>query len=246
MKIVEYGKENKEVILFLHGGGLSWWDHKAEALALADRFHVVLPVLDGHADSDEAFAGIEENAERLLSFIDEEYGGHVLCIGGLSLGGQILVEMLRRRKDICRYAVIESASVIPDRLTNALIGLSFSMSYGLIKRRWFARLQAAYLRIPDELFEEYYRDSSKIGKDDLIAFLKASTSYEIGRNLIETSADLRIVVGSKEQKKMIASAKLLKEVFPESRLEIKDGLQHGEYSIVHPDLYVSELLRMIK
>ncbi len=246
MKIIEYGKENKEVILFLHGGGLSWWDHKAEALVLADRYHVVLPVLDGHADSDEAFVSIQENAIRLLSFIDEEYGGHVLCIGGLSLGGQILVEMLRRREDICRYAVIESASVIPDRLTDALIGLSFSMSYSLIKRRWFARLQAAYLRIPDELFEEYYRDSSKIKRDDLIAFLKASTSYEIGRSVQKTSADLRIVVGSKEQKRMIASAKLLKKVFPKSRLEIKDGLQHGEYSIVHPDLYVSELLQMIK
>ncbi|MCR4632936.1 MAG: alpha/beta hydrolase [Erysipelotrichaceae bacterium] len=246
MKIIEFGKENKEVILFLHGGGLSWWDHKAEALALADRFHVVLPVLDGHADSDEAFVSIQENAVRLLSFIDKEYGGHVLCIGGLSLGAQILVEMLRRRGDICRYAIIESASVIPDRLTDALIGPAFSMSYGLIRKRWFAKLQAAYLRIPEELFEEYYRDTSKIKKEDMIAFLKASASYAVGRSVQKTSADLRIVVGSKEQKKMIGSAKLLQEVFPKSCLEIREGLHHGEYSIVHPDLYVNDLLRMIK
>ena len=25
MKIVEYGKQNRDVIMLLHGGGLSWW-----------------------------------------------------------------------------------------------------------------------------------------------------------------------------------------------------------------------------
>ena len=91
MKIVEYGKQNQEVILLLHGGGLSWWNYRSEAELLSDRYHVVLPILDGHADSDEDFEGIEENAARMISHIDREYGGSVLFIGGLSLGAQILV-----------------------------------------------------------------------------------------------------------------------------------------------------------
>ncbi len=59
MKIIEYGKQNSEIIILLHGGGLSWWNYRSEAQLLDDRYHVVLPILDGHADSDADFISIE-------------------------------------------------------------------------------------------------------------------------------------------------------------------------------------------
>ena len=31
MKIIEYGKHNENIIVLLHGGGLSWWNYQAEA-----------------------------------------------------------------------------------------------------------------------------------------------------------------------------------------------------------------------
>ena len=49
----------------------------------------------------------EDNAAEIISFIDKNFGGSVLLIGGLSLGGQILLEMLSRRKDLCRFAMVE-------------------------------------------------------------------------------------------------------------------------------------------
>ena len=52
MNIIEYGKQNSDIIMLLHGGGLSWWNYRAEAELLGDRYHVVLPFLDGHAESD--------------------------------------------------------------------------------------------------------------------------------------------------------------------------------------------------
>ena len=52
MNVIEYGKQNSDIIILLHGGGLSWWNYRAEAELLSDRYHVVLPILDGHADSD--------------------------------------------------------------------------------------------------------------------------------------------------------------------------------------------------
>ena len=58
-------------------------------------------------------------------------------------------------------------------------------------------------------------------------------------------AEIRIVVGGKEQKAMIQSAKLLHEMLRKSVLEIKEGLYHGEYSINHPEQYVAELRKSI-
>ena len=245
MKIVEYGKQNQGVILLLHGGGLSWWNYRSEAELLSDRYHVVLPILDGHADSDEDFEGIEENATRMISHIDREYGGSVLFIGGLSLGAQILVEMLSQRKDICRYAMIESASVIPSRMTNALIGPMLSSSFSLIRKQWFAGIQFDSLHIRDDLFEDYFRDTVKISKENMIAFLKANTAYGLKPALQECRARVRIIVGGKEQKSMQRSAGQLRDMIPESVLEVKEGLYHGEFSLNHPEQYAAELCEMI-
>lgn len=245
MKVVEVGQENQEVIVLLHGGGLSWWQYQAQMDLLCENYHVVLPILDGHAGSDADFTSIEDNAKRLLDYIDKTYGGSVFLIAGLSLGGQILLEMLALRKDICQYAIVESAAIIPDKLTAGLVAPLFSMSFPLIKKKWFAKMQFRFLGIRADLFEHYYEDTVKLSKQNLIAFTKASSLYQVKKNLKNSLARVRIIVGEKETKKMHASARYLHDLLPDSRLEIKAGLAHGQYAINQPDLYVKELFESL-
>ena len=239
--MIEFGQQNSDVVMLLHGGGLSWWNYREVAKKLAEQYHVVVPVLDGHADSDAPFTTIEENAARLISYIDAHFGGQVLAIAGLSLGGQIAVEILSRRPEICQYALIESALVKPMKLTHALIGPTFGVSYGLIKQKWFAKLQADYLGIPKALFDDYYQDTCKISKADMVAFLKANSLYTIKPSLSETEAKVKIVAGSKEQRSIRDSAVLLNRAIPGSSMEILSGLRHGDLSINHPQSYVRML-----
>ena len=245
MTVEEFGQHNSEVIVLLHGGGLSWWNYREVAKPLAQQYHVVLPVLDGHADSDVSFTTIEENASRLISYIDSYFGGQILAIGGLSLGGQVAVEMLSQRPDLCRYALLESTLVKPMKLTAALIGPTFGMSFGFIKRKWFAKLQAGYLGIPRTLFDDYFRDTCKIRKADMIAFLKANSLYTIKPSLSEVKAKVKIVAGSREQKNIRDSAKLLQSAIPGSSMEILSGLRHGDLSINHPQSYGQMLIDWI-
>ena len=238
MTVVEFGQQNKETILLLHGGGLSWWNYREAAKLLEEDYHVLLPVLDGHAGSDAPFSTIENNASRLISYIDAHFGGQITVLCGLSLCGQIALEMMSQRPDICRFALIESALVKPMRLTGALIAPSFGISYGLIKQRWFSKLQAAYLGIPRELFEDYYRDTCAITKDDMIAFLKANCAYEMNPDLRKTSAAVCVVAGAREQRNILDSAKLLNRMIPGSKIEILPGLRHGDLSINNPAQYV--------
>ena len=243
--MIEFGKQNPDVVMLLHGGGLSWWNYREVAALLAKRYHVVLPVLDGHGDSDAPFTTIEDNAARLISYIDAHFGGQVLAIGGLSLGGQIAVEMLSQRPDICRYALIESTLVKPMKLTASLIGPTFGMSYGLIKQKWFAKLQADYLGIPKALFDDYYRDTCAIRKADMIAFLKTNSMYTIKPSLSETTAKVKIVAGSREQKSIRNSAKILHKAIPGSSMEILPGLRHGDLSLNNPEQYAKILTNWI-
>ena len=245
MRYVEYGNQNPETVILLHGGGLSWWTFRDVAQLLSDRFHVVLPILDGHADSDAPFTSIEDTAAKIISHIDEHFGGKVLAVGGLSLGGQIAVEMLTQRSDICRFALLESALVKPSKLTHTLIKPTFGMSYGLIKQKWFAKLQAAYLGIPRKLFDDYYQDTCKISKEDIIAFLQSNSAYSINPALRNTQAKVHIVFGSKEQASIRASGKLLNRMLLDSTLEVLPEYRHGELSLNHPEQYSQMLLTLI-
>ena len=246
MQYVEYGAHNSQTVILLHGGGLSWWNYREVTQLLADKYHVVLPILDGHADSDAPFNSIEDTAAKIISHIDEHFGGKVLAVGGLSLGGQIAVEMLTQRSDICRFALLESALVNPSKLTHTLIKPTFGMSYGLIKQKWFAKLQAAYLGIPQKLFDDYYRDTCKITKEDMIAFLQSNSVYSIKPALRNTQAKVHIVFGSKEQSSIRTSGKLLNHTILGSTLEILPGYSHGDLSLNHPQAYAQMLLTMIR
>jgi len=246
VRFQEYGTEQKECILLLHGGGLSWWNYREAAELLQKEYHIIVPILDGHAGSDRPFTTIEENAAEIISFIDEHMNGSVLLIGGLSLGGQILLEMLSQRKDICSYALVESASVIPSKLTNVLISPTFGASYGLIRNRSFARMQFRSLHMKNELFEEYYRDTCRIRKQDMIAFLKASTSYTLKDAFSDSSAEIHVYVGEKETGSIRRSAETICRVDPACRLHRMSGFRHGEFSINHADRYADTIRQIIQ
>ena len=246
MKFQEYGPKHKDTVLLLHGGGLSWWNYREAAALLGEDYHVILPILDGHAGSDRPFTTIEENASGIISFIDERLGGSVLLIGGLSLGGQILLEMLSQRKDLCACALVESAAVLPSKLTNALIAPAFGSSYGLIKNRGFARLQFQSLHMKPELFEDYYRDTCRIKKQDMIAFLKANTSYALKDAFRESSADIHVYVGERETRGILRSAEAICQMRPSCSLHRLHGLKHGEFSINHADQYADAVRKIIR
>ncbi len=242
MNYVEYGKEHKDTIVLLHGGGLSWWNYREAAEKLSSQFHIVLPILDGHAKSDSDFTSIEENAARIISYIVEHLGGSVLLIGGLSLGGQTALEMLSQKKDICKYALIESALVVPSKFTYAMIKPAFGGCYGLIKRRWFSELQFKSLKIKQELFEDYFRDTCDISKSNMIAFLEANALYHIKPSISDCSAKAYVFVGEKENKAMRKSAKIIHEKLNGSLLQVLPKMYHGEFSINHSDDYVNKIL----
>ena len=246
MKFIEYGKENSRVVMLLHGGGLGQWSVRAIAERLRSDFHVVIPTLDGHGGADSPFLGIRENAERVIRYIDEKHGGRVAFVGGLSLGGQVLCEMLSARGDICDAALIESASAIPSpRWISSLMKPTMDMSYSLISQRWFAKWQFKYLRIREDLFDEYYEDTVRIAKDDMTAFLKSSIEYSLNSSISKAKAKVTVVVGEKENREIRRSAELIYRTVPGSELVIVDGLYHGEFSIKRYEEYVAMVKKML-
>ena len=231
MNYVEYGKENKNIILLLHGGGLSWWNYEEAAKWLQKDYHIILPILDGHAKSNRSFTTIEDNASEMIEFIDAQFGGQVFLIGGLSLGAQIALEILSQRSNICKYAIIESALVIPSKFTHSMIKPAFGSCYGLIKCQWFSKLQFKSLKIKSDLFDCYFRDTCAISKKEMIAFLQANALYSLKESIKNCTAKVYICVGGKENHAIQKSARIIHQALPESLMKVLPELYHGEFSI---------------
>ena len=241
MEYREFGAGQKDAVILLHGGGLSWWNYRKEADLLSGRFRVILPVLDGHAGSGQPFTSIEDCAARIIAFIDQRLDGQAFLIGGLSLGGQVLLERLSQRGDICRHALAESAMAVPSTLTAALIGPSLACSFGLIQSRRFARLQFRSLHMPPDLFEDYYRDTCAISRQDMAAFLSASMSYRLKESFGACRAQVHVFAGEKETRGILRSARLIHEKAPGSELTVLPGRYHGGFSLWQPEAYARRI-----
>ena len=82
MNVIEYGKQNSDIIMLLHGGGLSWWNFRTEAELLSGRYHVVLPILDGHAESDHDFQALRKMQAGSSLLLTENMGARCCSSAG--------------------------------------------------------------------------------------------------------------------------------------------------------------------
>lgn len=239
MLFIENENKSLPAIILLHGGGLSWWSLKPIILQLREKFHIVTSIIDGHGeDGNETFISIDDSAKKLINYIDNQHNGKVYAIGGLSIGAQIVTEALSLRNNIADYAIIESALVYPIKGATSLTAPAYKIFYGLITKRWFSKLQARTLCVPENMFEQYYDDSLKITKQSLINISLSNGNYDLKSTISETKAKVLIIVGQKEISIMRKSSKRLHEAIIGSELHIAPNMGHGEISLLHSEKYV--------
>ena len=106
-------------------------------------------------------------------------------------------------------------------------------------------MQFKSLKIREDLFSEYYRDTCKIGKEDMIAFMEANSKYKIKDSLQNTKAKVLVVVGDKERPIMKKSASIIHQKINESRMEVLPNYYHGDFSINNPQQYVIAINELI-
>lgn len=235
----ELNQDNKPIVIWLHGGGLSDWSLRGIINQLKEDYCVITPILDGHGeDGEETFLSIGDSSEKLINYIDSFCGGRVFLIGGLSLGAQIVTEVLSRREEIAEYAVIESALVYSMKNMTACMAPFYTLFYGLIHKKWFSKMQAKSLCLPSEQFELYYEDSRKMSKQSLINITKSNGDFQLKEEIARTKSKVLIIVGGKEIGIMKKSAKRLNNVITKSKLHLAVGMKHGEFSIVYPEDYI--------
>lgn len=79
MNFHEFGDPQKPSIMLIHGGGNAWWNYLRQARALSDRYHVILPTMDGHGEEYATpYVSTEDTADKLMDYISQNCGGRLL------------------------------------------------------------------------------------------------------------------------------------------------------------------------
>lgn len=127
MKYHEFGDQNSPHIMMIHGGGNSWWNYLRQARILSNRYHVILPTMDGHGEEyAEKYISTEDTADKIMAYIDEKCNGQLFALCGVSLGGQIVMELLSRKPDLTKKRLSMEASVIQSLLWRVAVWYLFA------------------------------------------------------------------------------------------------------------------------
>jgi len=240
-----FGKKENPAMIILHGGGLSQWAVMPIVNILSKEYYIITPIIDGHGeDGDTTFISINDSAGKIIRYIDENHGGKVLAICGLSIGAQISLEVLASRSDICSFSVIESALIVPLKYPSVMTSMT-GLAYPLIKKKWYSDLQAKTLLLPEEMHDTYYRDSCKITKKSLKNIIYSNSTFELSDNIKKTKSKTLIIVGGKELGIMKKSAERLGDLISSSEVIKIPRYGHGELSQLHPEDYCEYLLKLI-
>ena len=140
---VEHGPRQGETIIFLHGGNMAGWTWDSQVEAMPDR-HLLTPDLPGYGRNthERMGPGIAEAADRMAELIRSHSIGGQAHIVGLSLGGFVAIELIRRHPALAYTCTISGSPLLGYTWwERTVIGAQVPLWH----RRWYWIAQSARL-----------------------------------------------------------------------------------------------------
>ena len=255
MKFHEFGNKNLPPILLIHGGGSSWWNYLRQARILSEEYRVILPTLNGHGEEYQLdYVSTEDSALEILDYIKANCGGKLFAIGGVSLGGQIAMELLSLDSEIAEKAIIDGSLCIPQpRLAKISIFL-VSLFGKLMFNKFSCKLQLSMmnklypkLAYPEEIKAYYLEDLPRTPIKTLVTIYKTYMGHYKLKDMISASkAQVLYIYGEKELNCVKESAKLFHQLHSNTILYEAKGYNHGYLSAYLPYEWIDLVVPFLK
>ena len=239
----EFGDKDLPSILLIHGGGSSWWNYLRQARIISKKYRVILPTLNGHGEEYQLdYVSTEDSALEILDYIKANCGGKLFAIGGVSLGGQIAMELLSLDSEIAEKAIIDGSLCIPQpRLTKISIFL-VSLFGKMMFSKFSCKLQLSMMKklaYPEEIKAYYLEDLPRTPVKTMVTIYKTYMGrYKLKGMISASKAQVLYIYGEKELNCVKASAKLFQQLHPNTILYEAKGYNHGYLSAYLPQEWI--------
>ena len=250
MKYFEFGRENEELMVLLHGGGTSYLGVLPVAKKIAERYHVVLPAYDGFnpSEPETEFRSVAYEARCLEDYIITNYGGKVDILYGLSFGCRTLMQVLEDKRlhitttiadgmSLADYPEIKS-DILKEIYLFFFTGIFFVIMgrAGKLRKRFLAKITGRSFEEADRIL--YTRASWKSWKNQDRCLIGKKTDYSVFRD-----TDMHIWYGIKGtvDKKLSANLDELKEKGYPFTCKIFEEMGHGGLVGENTEQFVKEV-----
>lgn len=248
MKFHEFGDKKNPHIMLIHGGGNAWWNYLRQARALSERYHVILPTMDGHGEEYAIpYVSTEATVDKLMDFINENCGGRLFALCGVSLGGQIVIELLSRKPDLVKKAIIDGSICYPTPNMARFCILTFKLTFKFLFSEKACKKQLALMPkmlpekmlYPKELQDYYMKEMPLQPKETMVSVYRTYMYYHLKESLRYTKAQVMYWYGEKEMKCVKKSAQLFQSYVPNCEIYEAKGYNHGYLALYLPDEWLT-------
>jgi pimeloyl-ACP methyl ester carboxylesterase len=222
--MVESGNPQGKPLILLHGGAGGVWTLQETASHL-DEFHVFIPELPEHGSSagSPPFS-IQGASRQILAAVKACCGDTPLHVFGLSVGGQIALEMLSLDSSAFSSAIISSALIVP--VPGYRLGiyspLAMSLVYWLAvfpwKRcdPWIHWTMQTSSGIAAEHFEPYRATFRSLTPGGWTRAMSGYYAYRLPAGLEQARLPVLLIAGDRERSDAQPTNRILRRVLPQS------------------------------
>jgi pimeloyl-ACP methyl ester carboxylesterase len=242
--IKETGQENPETIIFLHGGGMAGWIWDEQVKAFQD-YHCLIPDLPEHGQSAETKPfTIACAAEMVVDLIRTRAHNEKAHLVGLSLGAQIIVQILATHPEAVDHALISGTLIrgIPHReVLLKLLDYTFKVYEPVKDTDFFIKANMRTYNISKSYFHKFKEATLQIKADSLNRILHENLFFKLPSGLEKVNVPVLVMMGEKDYKVIKESARDLVKVLPNSSAYIVPKFGHV-WNIESPELF-NQVLR---
>ncbi len=249
--VIENGNPNGIPVVLIHGGAGGVWTW-SETVKYLSEYRCVMPELPEHGSSHSRGPfSISGTAGRVIHYLNEQVPGGRAHLVGLSVGGQVVIEILSRAPHLALSAVISGALAIP--APGYHLGLysetAMAFLYYIGVKPW--KRNDAFIRMsmklssgmPPSVFEQYRQNFQSLTLSGWKRAMSAYYRYRLPAGLENVDTPVLLVAGRHEKADVQPTNKALHRLLPNSRSVILgDGLktsaaQEHNWCVVWPQLF---------
>ena len=239
-----YGDSKHPTLLLIPGLGVSFEIFLPLIELMKNQYRIVAVGIDGFLlDRESQFTSIDDQAQRLIAYVQEHLNGRLDVAYGLSLGGKILSRIMERNEVTIDHAIMDAAPLLP--LSRWCVNpLRYYQSINV----WTCYHWTGFWKL---VFHSHYFDvlldeckkAWPSGKGKAVR----DGYKDVYTNKLESihGSDIHYWYGTKEAFVAKPQAEHLLKLYPGTHVEVFPKMNHGQLLIDHPEEIAARISRMV-
>lgn len=235
----EIGQAGSKTIIFIHGLGISGWMWNGQLEFFQD-YHCIIPDLPEHGKSSVLnHFTIDDAAEGIVELIKEHAHNRRVHLVGISLGAQVVLQILSKTPELVDSAFISGALISGDSNNEILLkSLYHTLEvYQPVKNSdFFIKANMRMYNLPKRFYEEFKKSTASIANENLEEILRENITFKLPPDLENLEVPVLVMVGEKDYKIIKKSAFAIIEKIPESESAMACNVGHL-WNLESPELF---------